>query len=63
MVGSDLLVERTQIEPDGSHHSVYEANVDRLAVDIEDGSIDVSIHVREEAAQRFTRIWNDIRDT
>ncbi|WP_311171836.1 ArsR/SmtB family transcription factor [Halobellus ordinarius] len=63
MVDSDLLVEGTEIEADGSHHSVYEANVDRLAVDIEDGAIDINIHVREDAAQRFSRIWNDIRDT
>lgn len=63
MVDHDLLVERTRIEPDGSHHSVYEANVDRLEVRVEDGTVDVSMHVREDAAQRFSRIWNDIRGT
>lgn len=62
MVDHDLLVERTHLEPDGSHHSVYEANVDHLSVDIDDGTIDVSVHVREDAAQRFSRIWNDIRE-
>ncbi|MCU4719503.1 ArsR/SmtB family transcription factor [Halapricum hydrolyticum] len=62
MIDQGLLVERTQIEPDGSHHSVYEANVDHLSVDIDDGAIDVSVHVREDAAQRFSRIWNDIRE-
>ena len=63
MLDSDLLVERTRIESDGSHHSVYEANVDHLDVDIEDGAIDVRVHVREDAAQRFSRIWSDIRET
>ncbi|MEF8777472.1 MAG: helix-turn-helix domain-containing protein [Natronomonas sp.] len=63
MIEHDLLVERTQIESDGSHHSVYKANVDHLDVDIDDGTIDVSMHVREDAAQRFSRIWNDIRET
>lgn len=63
MVAHDLLVERTQIEADGSHHSVYEANVDHLDIDIEDGTIDIRMHVREDAAQRFSRIWSDIRDT
>ncbi|WP_255153155.1 ArsR/SmtB family transcription factor [Halorarius halobius] len=63
MVASDLLVERTRIEADGSHHSVYEANVDHLDVDIEDGTIDVSVHVREDAAERFSRIWSDIRES
>lgn len=63
MVDHDLLVERTQIEADGSHHSVYEANVDHLDIDIEDGIIDIKMHVLEDAAQRFSRIWNTIRDT
>jgi len=62
MIASDLLVERTRIEPDGSHHSVYKANVDHLDIDIGDGTIDVGVHVREDAAQRFSRIWGDIRE-
>jgi hypothetical protein len=63
MIANDLLVEGTRIEADGSHHSVYEANIDHLDVDIDDGTIDVSIHVREDAAQRFSRIWSDIRES
>lgn len=63
MIASDLLVERTRIESDGSHHSVYEANVDHLDVDIDEGTIDVSVHIREDAAQRFSRIWSDIRES
>ncbi|WP_302081299.1 winged helix-turn-helix domain-containing protein [Salinibaculum rarum] len=63
MIESDLLVERTRIESDGSHHSVYEANVDHLDIDIDDGTIDVDVHVREDAAQRFSRIWSDIRES
>ncbi|WP_336326536.1 helix-turn-helix domain-containing protein [Halovenus sp. HT40] len=63
MVEQNLLVEQTEIESDGSHHSVYEANVDHLDIEIEDGMIEVSVHVREDAAQRFSRIWNDIRGT
>ena len=63
MIASDLLVERTRIETDGSHHSVYEANIDHLDVDVEDGSLDVNVHIREDAAQRFSRIWSDIRES
>ena len=63
MVDQGVLVERTRIESDGSHHSVYEAKIDHLDVDIDGGSIEVDVHVREDAAQRFSRIWNDIRDT
>lgn len=63
MTASDLLIERTRVEADGSHHSVYEARIDHLDVDIDDGTIDVSVHVREDAAQRFSRIWSDIRES
>jgi len=59
MITNDLLVEQTRIESDGSHHSVYEAKVDHLDVDIDDGTIDVSVHVRENASERFSRIWSE----
>lgn len=63
MIDRDLLVERTQLTADGSHHSVYEANITHLDVGIEDGDIEVGVHLREDAAQRFSRIWREIRET
>jgi hypothetical protein len=42
--------------------AVDEASSPRLVPEIGDGTIDVSVHVREDAAQRFSRIWNDIRE-
>lgn len=63
MLEYDLVVERTQLVEDGSHHSVYEANVNHVDVDIEDGEFTVDIEVRESPADRFTRIWDDIRET
>lgn len=63
MLAHDLLVEGTRIEADGSHHSVYRANVDRVDVAVADGHIDVKLHVREDAARRFSRLWSDIRET
>ncbi|MFB6151740.1 MAG: ArsR/SmtB family transcription factor [Haloarculaceae archaeon] len=58
-----LVVEQTQIEPDGSHHSVYVAAVDHLDVDVADGEIDVGLVTRETPSERFTRIWTDLRET
>jgi hypothetical protein len=63
MVDHDLLVERTRIVEDGSHHSVYEANVDHVDVDVGDGTITISVRLRESAAERFSRIWGDIRES
>ncbi|MEF8814821.1 MAG: transcriptional regulator [Halovenus sp.] len=62
MVAHHLLVERTRIMEDGSHHSIYEVNVDHLDIDIEDGKLDVQVQTRESPAGRFTTIWNDIRE-
>lgn len=63
MLEYGLLVERTRIVDDGSHHSVYVANVERVAVDIDDGEFSVRMEVNESPAERFTRIWDDIRET
>jgi len=63
MLEYDLLVERTQIVEDGSHHSVYRANIDHIDIDIEDGEFAVGVEVHESPAERFTRIWDDIRET
>lgn len=61
MVTHDLLVERTQLSTDGSHHSVYEANIDHLDIDIENGKLVVEVQTRDSPSERFTTIWNDIR--
>jgi DNA-binding Lrp family transcriptional regulator len=62
LLDNHLLVERTRVVEDGSHHSAYDANVDHIDVDIEDGDIVVSLSVQETPSERFTRIWDDIRD-
>lgn len=62
MVAHDLLVERTRIVEDGSHHSVYQGNVDHLDIDIDDGELVVGVQTRETPAERFTAIWEDIRE-
>jgi hypothetical protein len=61
MVEHRLLLEGTNIRSDGSHHSVFEANVDHLDIDIVDGELVVDVHTKESPAERFTSVWNDIR--
>jgi hypothetical protein len=45
-----------------SPHSVFEANIDHLDIDIEDGQFTISVETRESPAGRFTSIWNGIRE-
>lgn len=62
-----LLETDTEYDPDGDHYQVYEAAVDHVGVDIEDGtwSLDVSRTERRDdtrsRADRFTRAWEGIR--
>lgn len=58
----DLLTERTEIDTSGGHHrSVYEANLEHVDVDLVDGDLSVSVRLREDAVDRFTRLWHEIR--
>lgn len=58
----DLLTERTEIDTTGGHHrSVYEANLEHIDVDLDDGALDVAVRLREDAVDRFTNLWHGIR--
>lgn len=57
-----LLVERTQLDPEGHHRTVYEAAFDGIDVDLADGEFSVAISPREDAVDRFTRVWEHIRE-
>ncbi|MFC7097638.1 ArsR/SmtB family transcription factor [Halobaculum marinum] len=64
LVERDLLAERVRIDADGHHESVYEPTVEALRVEIQDGSFDVDVEQpSEDAVDRFTRVWEDIRDS
>lgn len=56
-----LLEERTHVDVDGHHHSEYAPAVDHLDVDIDDGALHVEVSPREDAADRLTRVWEEIR--
>lgn len=58
----DFVRERMHVDPDGgSHHGVYEANLEHLDVDVEDGEVAVTATYREDVADRFTRLWEGVR--
>jgi predicted transcriptional regulator len=54
----DLLEEQQEMDPDGHHYKTYAARLERVAVDIKDGTMDVDVYRRgEDAADRFTRLY------
>ncbi|ELZ01351.1 ArsR family transcriptional regulator, partial [Natrialba aegyptia DSM 13077] len=46
----------------GHHYSVYEARLDRLTVELNDGELHVDVEETpaDDVADRFTDIWEDI---
>lgn len=59
----DLLLERTRIVADGHHYTTYVANLEGLRVDLEADGFHVQVHRREDPSDRFTRVWEGIRET
>jgi predicted transcriptional regulator len=58
----DFLIEGTEIDTSGGHHrSVYEANLDHIDIDLEDGDLGIRIRLQEDATDRFTRMWREMR--
>jgi len=57
-----LIEEGTRLADDGHHYSVYEARLDRLTVDLEEGELQVTVEEKptEDIADRFTDMWEDI---
>lgn len=62
LVDYGLLWEGTEIDPDGHHYSVYEARLERVEVVLGTDGIDVRVDLREDAADRFTRLWRHMRE-
>lgn len=58
----DLVVEETKIDPGGNHHHVYRTDVERIEIDIRDGRLEAAIDRQTDAADRFTYIWEGIRE-
>lgn len=56
----DLLVESTELDPDGHHRSIYEARLDRVVVELVDDEFTVAIERRDHPADRFTEMWEEL---
>lgn len=56
----DLLDESTEVDPDGHHRSVYEAQLERIIVDLTEDELSVTVARRDHPADRFTSIWEDL---
>ena len=56
-----LLEERRTIGSDGTHRSKFETVLEELHVDLSEGELTVSVDTRDELADNFTSLWDDLR--
>lgn len=61
LLDHDLLTEQLKIDETGNHYTVYEANLDHIDIHLADGDFEVTVTRREDAADRITRIWDELR--
>lgn len=58
LLDADLLAERTRPRSDGHHESVYVARLERLAVELDEGELSLTVERREtDPADELTRLW------
>lgn len=59
----DFLLEAMEVDTEaGQHHRVFEANLDAVEITLEPGRMRASVTLREDAADRFTRLWEGVRN-
>ena len=57
----DLVTERPEFRDEGRHYSVYEATLDRVVIELDEGELGASMTTEPtDAADRFTEMWEDI---
>lgn len=57
----DMIEEDLEIDPDGHHRTLYRTAFQSMLVELTEGGYEVRIEFEENTADRFARIWGDIR--
>lgn len=57
----DLLAEGLELDEAGHHRRVYRTAISHIEIDIEEEAIRTRVEWREDMADRFTRIWEELR--
>ena len=59
----DLISEELEIDQQGHHRKRYRATFRKLIVEIDGEGYEIRLQIEEDTADRFARMWNDIRGT
>lgn len=56
-----FLDEYQELDPDGHHYKTYSTRLERVAIEIAEGSMELDVYRRDEdPADRFTRLFEDL---
>lgn len=58
----DMLESEQVLDPDGHHYRRFSARLERVTIELEDGTYQVSIdRTDEDAVERFTKLYEGLR--
>jgi len=57
-----LVRVHSTIGSGGEHKQLFETTIETLHVAIADGELELSVETRDELADNFTRLWENIRE-
>jgi len=57
----DLVTSDQQLDPDGHHYKTYAARLERVTIELADGDLSIDVDLSEDAADRFTRLYEELR--
>lgn len=61
LVDRGLLTEGLQLDRHGNHYHVYRTTIKRIEVELENETVETNVERREDAVDRFVRVWEGIR--
>lgn len=58
----DLLTAQQQLDPDGNHYKTYEARLERVSIDLTDGTYSIEItRTKQKVADRFSDLVEELK--
>lgn len=56
----DLLSDQLEVEPNGTHYSLYTSNLKEVHIRIEDGGLNVNTEIRKDSVDQFSELISDL---
>ncbi|MFC5972042.1 ArsR/SmtB family transcription factor [Halomarina salina] len=60
LVDLGMLEERTELDPDGNHYTVYRTNLDYVRFDLNQSGFLATVRRQLDVVDRFGDLWNDL---